>query len=343
MENCLLLFCGMSEIQKSQTQLSRRAHAAISKEAMRKPPVEGGIRHLHGEDLDKLDQYFRGEHLADASLGIGGSNFQRSVHYSKEDIDVNPEVLAAARGEVSKSSGMLSSEQEQQGADEDGHAQNNTESQKQEKTQEEIEEETIQRLERELEQSQHKLGEIQQTISTVEDNINQLRQTVGSEQLRNVELENDYKIHVQAAKAMPEADAKIKELQQSCSDMANQIVDAAAQFEQKRRPLLEKLRQLKRSDAEKQEKASQLQKETDRLANEMRDMTKEMQGKEEVVSQLKKETETLDEEKSRVFYTQRILEMIGETHKQRAEILQVSMIPFLVDCRIGENKILMLY
>eukprot|EP01138_Halocafeteria_seosinensis_P007107 gb/GECG01007268.1/.p1 GENE.gb/GECG01007268.1/~~gb/GECG01007268.1/.p1 ORF type:complete len:686 (+),score=163.04 gb/GECG01007268.1/:1-2058(+) len=316
------------EQMKKEAQLSRRVRAAISKEAMQRPQ-EGSLQHLYGEDLAVVEEYFQGRRNGGSSTGLTSSNFQRNVHYNKEDIEVNPDVLAAARGEVSHTQASKSTQENVKEDAEVSQQQQHTssdagkESSNKEKTQEEIEEETVQKLENDLESANKRINSIQQEVANMGESINQVQQTLGAEQLRSVELENEYNYSAKAAKALPSADSKIQELQTSCYDMANSIVEAAAQFEQQRRPLLEKLRQLKRSDSEKQDKKSQLEMETSKLSNEMRDMTKEMQEREEIVSQLKKETESLSEEKSRVFYTQRILDMIGETHKQSAEIMQI--------------------
>jgi len=122
---------------------------------------------------------------------------------------------------------------------------------------------------------------------------------------------------------LPEADSIITSLQGECGQVADVLIELAAEWEGTRRPLLESIRAYKASVSDRKKRAEGLLQEMNALQAGMGQLTADIKAREATVAQLSAEYEALPKEHIRGEYTKRIFEIVQEVRKQQIGISTV--------------------
>lgn len=123
-----------------------------------------------------------------------------------------------------------------------------------------------------------------------------------------------------------EADMKtlgVSFVQLVVENSAQRVIHLAGQWEKHRVPLLAEYRHLRKLQDCRELESSRRLAEIQELHQSVRAAAEEARRKEEVYKQLMSELETLPRDVSRLAYTQRILEIVGNIRKQKEEITKI--------------------
>uniref|UniRef100_A0A2K5WAF8 Coiled-coil domain-containing protein 22 n=1 Tax=Macaca fascicularis TaxID=9541 RepID=A0A2K5WAF8_MACFA len=123
-----------------------------------------------------------------------------------------------------------------------------------------------------------------------------------------------------------EADMKtlgVSFVQLVVENSAQRVIHLAGQWEKHRVPLLAEYRHLRKLQDCRELESSRRLAEIQELHQSVRAAAEEARRKEEVYKQLVSELETLPRDVSRLAYTQRILEIVGNIRKQKEEITKI--------------------
>uniref|UniRef100_G1R9C0 Coiled-coil domain-containing protein 22 n=1 Tax=Nomascus leucogenys TaxID=61853 RepID=G1R9C0_NOMLE len=122
---------------------------------------------------------------------------------------------------------------------------------------------------------------------------------------------------------LPDGAANLAKLQLVVENSAQRVIHLAGQWEKHRVPLLAEYRHLRKLQDCRELESSRRLAEIQELHQSVRAAAEEARRKEEVYKQLVSELETLPRDVSRLAYTQRILEIVGNIRKQKEEITKI--------------------
>ena len=122
---------------------------------------------------------------------------------------------------------------------------------------------------------------------------------------------------------LPEADTIISKLQEECGQVADVLIELAAEWEGTRRPLLERIRAYKAAVSDRKKRAEGLLQEMHALQSGMGQLTTDIKAREATVAQLSAEYDALPKEHIRGEYIKRIFEIVQEVRKQQVGISSV--------------------
>uniref|UniRef100_A0A5F9CW53 Coiled-coil domain-containing protein 22 n=1 Tax=Oryctolagus cuniculus TaxID=9986 RepID=A0A5F9CW53_RABIT len=172
--------------------------------------------------------------------------------------------------------------------------------------------------EQELESLQEQLEGVNRNIEEVEADM----KTLGVS-LVQVETECRQRELKPRVELLPDGAANLAKLQLVVESSAQRVIHLAGQWEKHRVPLLAEYRHLRKLQDCRELESSRRLAEIQELHQSVRAAAEEARRKEEVYKQLVSELETLPRDVSRLAYTQRILEIVGNIRKQKEEITKI--------------------
>uniref|UniRef100_A0A8C8ZGF3 Coiled-coil domain-containing protein 22 n=1 Tax=Prolemur simus TaxID=1328070 RepID=A0A8C8ZGF3_PROSS len=142
-------------------------------------------------------------------------------------------------------------------------------------------------------------------------------------ELSTAERKQALRLKSRAVELLPDGAANLAKLQLVVESSAQRVIHLAGQWEKHRVPLLAEYRHLRKLQDCRELESSRRLAEIQELHQSVRAAAEEARRKEEIYKQLVSELETLPRDVSRLAYTQRILEIVGNIRKQKEEITKI--------------------
>ncbi|XP_062939224.1 coiled-coil domain-containing protein 22 isoform X2 [Cynocephalus volans] len=197
-------------------------------------------------------------------------------------------------------------------------------------TSRQLEQDTWAAQEQELESLQEQLEGVNCSIEEVEADMKTLGMSlvqVETEcrqcELSTVEREQALRLKSRAVELLPDGATNLAKLQLVVESSAQRLIHLAGQWEKHRVPLLAEYRHLRKLQDCRELESSRRLAEIQELHQSVWAAAEEARRKEEVYKKLVSELETLPRDVSRLAYTQRILEIVGNIRKQKEEITKI--------------------
>jgi chromosome segregation ATPase len=191
-----------------------------------------------------------------------------------------------------------------------------------------------QRLEAEEGERQQELEDLRNAAQVAQGNLDALERQQGnaSSKIRQLDselaallnegeaLEKEIMIKRKTLEMLPSAAENIGKLQAICGGSAKRLMQLAQEWETHRRPLVEKLRQLKANKMQRRNKCMQMVEEMKRCREEMAGMIQDLKDKQLRAQTLSEELSKLPKNINRTVYTHRIMDIITSIGKQNKDI-----------------------
>ncbi|KAI5933922.1 coiled-coil domain-containing protein 22 isoform X2 [Manis javanica] len=184
--------------------------------------------------------------------------------------------------------------------------------------------------EQELDSLQEQLQVVNCNIEKVEANMKilginftQVEMECRQSELSTAQRKQTLLLKSQAVELLPNGAANLTKLQLLVESSAQRVIYLAAQWEKHRVPLLAEYRRLRKLQDSRELESSRRLAEIQELHQSVRAAAEEARRKEEVYKKLVSELETLPRDVSRLAYTQRILEIVGNIQKQKEDITKI--------------------
>ncbi|XP_040487549.1 coiled-coil domain-containing protein 22 isoform X1 [Ursus americanus] len=184
-------------------------------------------------------------------------------------------------------------------------------------------EQELESLREQLEGVNRNIEEVEANMKTLGINLVQVETERRQSELSTVEREQALRLKSRAVELLPDGAANLAKLQLVVESSAQRVIHLAGQWEKHRVPLLAEYRHLRKLQDCRELESSRRLAEIQELHQSVRAAAEEARRKEEVYKQLVSELETLPRDVSRLAYTQRILEIVGNIRKQKEEITKI--------------------
>ncbi|KAM6143587.1 coiled-coil domain-containing protein 22 [Erethizon dorsatum] len=184
-------------------------------------------------------------------------------------------------------------------------------------------EQELESLREQLEGVNHSMEEVEADMKTLGISLVQVETECRQSELSTAEREQALRLKSRAVELLPDGAANLAKLQLVVESSAQRVIHLAGQWEKHRVPLLAEYRHLRRLQDCRELESSRRLAEIQELHQSVRAAAEEARRKEEVYKQLVSELETLPRDVSRLAYTQRILEIVGNIRKQKEEITKI--------------------
>lgn len=148
------------------------------------------------------------------------------------------------------------------------------------------------------------------------------------------EIKERYRVKKCTLSLLPDAESNIEKLQNLIDTSSQRLVSLANQWEQHRVPLIEEYRELREQSSRRVNETQRKLEEIKVLRDKIQNLGMEVRQKEDMHKHLISAYEKLTKDVSRSAYTRRILEIVGNIKKQKAEIDKV-----LLDTRNVQKEI----
>ncbi|XP_073919025.1 coiled-coil domain-containing protein 22 isoform X2 [Castor canadensis] len=181
-------------------------------------------------------------------------------------------------------------------------------------------EQELESLREQLEGVNHSIEEVEADMKTLGISLAQVETECRQSELSTAEREQVLRLKSRAMELLPDGAANLAKLQLVVESSAQRVIHLAGQWEKHRVPLLAEYRHLRKLQDCRELQSSRRLAEIQELHQSVRAAAEEARRKEEVYKQLVSELETLPRDVSRLAYTQRILEIVGNIRKQKEEI-----------------------
>ncbi|KAL1767063.1 hypothetical protein HispidOSU_030796 [Sigmodon hispidus] len=169
----------------------------------------------------------------------------------------------------------------------------------------------------------HTIEEVEADMKTLGINLMQVETECRQSEVSVAEQEQALRLKSRAVELLPDGAANLTKLQLVVESSAQRVIHLASQWEKHRVPLLAEYRHLRKLQDCRELESSRRLAEIQELHQSVRAAAEEARRKEEVYKQLVSELETLPKDVSRLAYTQRILEIVGNIRKQKEEITKI--------------------
>lgn len=196
-------------------------------------------------------------------------------------------------------------------------------SQKPEQDTRAAQEQELESLREQLASVNHSIEEVEADMKTLGINLMQVETECRQSELSVAEQEQALRLKSRAVELLPDGAANLAKLQLVVESSAQRVIHLASQWEKHRVPLLAEYRHLRKLQDCRELESSRRLAEIQELHQSVRAAAEEARRKEEVYKQLVSELETLPKDVSRLAYTQRILEIVGNIRKQKEEITKI--------------------
>lgn len=184
-------------------------------------------------------------------------------------------------------------------------------------------EQELESLREQLASVNHNIEEVEADMKTLGINLMQVETECRQSELSVAEQEQALRLKSRAVELLPDGAANLAKLQLVVESSAQRVIHLASQWEKHRVPLLAEYRHLRKLQDCRELESSRRLAEIQELHQSVRAAAEEARRKEEVYKQLVSELETLPKDVSRLAYTQRILEIVGNIRKQKEEITKI--------------------
>ncbi|XP_012887822.1 PREDICTED: coiled-coil domain-containing protein 22 isoform X2 [Dipodomys ordii] len=184
-------------------------------------------------------------------------------------------------------------------------------------------EQELESLREHLEGVKQNIEEIEANMKTLGISLVQVETECRQSKLSMAEREQALRLKSRAVELLPDGAANLAKLQLVVESSAQRVIHLAGQWEKHRVPLLAEYRHLRKLRDCRELESSRRLAEIQELHQSVRAAVEEARRKEEVYKQLVSELETLPRDVSRLAYTQRILEIVGNIRKQKEEITKI--------------------
>ncbi|XP_036030996.1 coiled-coil domain-containing protein 22 [Onychomys torridus] len=184
-------------------------------------------------------------------------------------------------------------------------------------------EQELESLREQLASVNHNIEEVEADMKTLGMNLMQVEAECRQSELSVAEQEQALRLKSRAVELLPDGAANLAKLQHVVESSAQRVIHLASQWEKHRVPLLAEYRHLRKLQDCRELESSRRLAEIQELHQSVRAAAEEARRKEEVYKQLVSELETLPKDVSRLAYTQRILEIVGNIRKQKEEITKI--------------------
>ncbi|CAK6449977.1 unnamed protein product [Pipistrellus nathusii] len=184
-------------------------------------------------------------------------------------------------------------------------------------------EQELEALQEQLEGVNRSIEEIGASMKTLGLGLVQVETECRQTELSMAEREQALRLKSRAVELLPDGAANLAKLQLVVESSAQRVIHLAGQWEKHRVPLLAEYRHLRKLQDCRELESSRRLAEIQELHQSVRAAAEEARRKEEVYKQLVSELETLPRDVSRLAYTQRILEIVGNIRKQKEEITKI--------------------
>lgn len=184
-------------------------------------------------------------------------------------------------------------------------------------------EEELESLREQLASVNHNIEEVEANMKSLGMNLVQVETECRQSELSVAEQEQALRLKSRTVELLPDGAANLTKLQLVVESSAQRLIHLASQWEKHRVPLLAEYRHLRKLQDCRELESSRRLVEIQELHQSVRAAAEEARRKEEVYKQLVSELETLPKDVSRLAYTQRILEIVGNIRKQKEEITKI--------------------
>lgn len=238
-------------------------------------------------------------HAWGAGAKTGAAKGSRFTHSEKFTFQLEPEVQAAETADTPATSRRP--EQDTRAA----------------------QEQELESLRQQLEGVNRNIEEVEADMKTLGMSLVQVESECRQRELSTAEQEQALRLKSRAVELLPDGAANLAKLQLVIESSAQRVIHLAGQWEKHRVPLLAEYRHLRKLQDCRELESSRRLAEIQELHQSVRAAAEEARRKEEVYKQLVSELETLPRDVSRLAYTQRILEIVGNIRKQKEEITKI--------------------
>ncbi|XP_064637676.1 coiled-coil domain-containing protein 22 homolog [Lineus longissimus] len=203
------------------------------------------------------------------------------------------------------------------------------------------EQEQLQKQGEELNQLKEDLADVSAKFEAMELDVKKF--TAGTQQMQeqfgvvkrsNEEKEESYRVKKRTLDLLPDAENNIAKLQGLVETSSQRLVSLANQWEKHRAPLILQFRELKELNDNKMSETQKRLEDIKELREKMKELADDAREKEELQKQLVSEYERMTKDVNRSAYTRRIMEIVQNIKKQKAEIDKV-----LIDTRAIQKEI----
>ncbi|GAB1302599.1 Coiled-coil domain-containing protein 22 [Apodemus speciosus] len=184
-------------------------------------------------------------------------------------------------------------------------------------------EQELESLREQLVSVNHNIEEVEADLKTLGINLVQVETECRQSELSVAEQEQALRLKSRTVELLPDGAANLAKLQLVVESSAQRLIHLASQWEKHRVPLLAEYRHLRKLQDCRELESTRRLAEIQELHQSVRAAAEEARRKEEVYKQLVSELETLPKDVSRLAYTQRILEIVGNIRKQKEEITKI--------------------
>ncbi len=165
--------------------------------------------------------------------------------------------------------------------------------------------------------------QVQKILNKMEEFSSQARQidgdvNAGAQDVK--QLEEKYKLQKRLLKLLPDADKNLRLLRKICTDSEARILKMGDQWEAFRVPQIDKYRRQKQKLDERKNEVRKKVDQIRRMRAEMKQMVQDVRRKDELYKQLVAELNKLPKSVNRQEYIRRIMNIMGNLDKQKAQI-----------------------
>lgn len=165
-----------------------------------------------------------------------------------------------------------------------------------------------------------------QLESTAEEHTSNARQMEG--QLRQMQdktedMEKAYKVKKRTLDLLPEGAANVKKLQEIADGSAKRLIALAAQWEERRVPLVAKYRRKKQLLADRKSEVGAKVDQIKRMRQEMKDKARDLKEKDALYKQVLDELNKMPKSINRQVYVRRIMDIVKNLQMQKKGITEV--------------------
>lgn len=192
------------------------------------------------------------------------------------------------------------------------------------------EEDLVKHREQEIASLQEQLAEASSQLEGMELDIRkflanqqQLAELTAAQEAKNKQLEDEYRVKKRTMDLLPNAEENIVKLEGLVGSSSDRLVKLGNKWEEHRRPLVEEYRSLREAQSSRMEATGGLLEEIKELREQMKMMAEEAKMKDELCRRLVAEHERMSKGQSRVSYTRRIMELVGNISKQKEGIAMI--------------------
>ncbi|KAJ0412169.1 hypothetical protein ATCC90586_005782 [Pythium insidiosum] len=181
----------------------------------------------------------------------------------------------------------------------------------------------LEELHAKLQDKQHRLEVIREEMKQEQVEIERIQQTVEETRAAGLKLKKEVDKRTQILAMLPKADDHIARLESICKENESKLAELTQEWESHRAPLLQEENALISMKSDRKARCRLLLSEMKVFRVEMKEMAATIQAKMEATEELEKAYTSLSSHVSRSSYTNRIMDITKQLHKQKDEIRKI--------------------